>query len=291
MKYMGFTSNQLQYMRDGERLTQNLKIEVERALGVTKLKSQIKRHTYICSPPGAGKTFTVMQVAKEHKVPMLVIQGIQSLNAFVIELATRVYHSNSDDEIIVWVDDCDSMFTTADGLNLWKGAVDPNRNMVSWGKNMISQIGQFEKSEHAAHNLIGEALIGFEKASGIGVEIPTDQVRFIVTSNIPLPDSDEAKFRGTVHLGAFADRFRYKNYDLTPEESWGWLAYLGMENDILGLSKAKKYLLLDWMYWNWERLRSKSMRSLLDYAEDMINYPKDYTNHWNISLKKIKVKR
>lgn len=285
-----FTHHQNYLIQRGDLLTDQLKSKVSQALGVTKLKIATKRHVYIFSTPGAGKTFTVMKTAKDNGIKTVNIHGVASMNAIAIKLAVAKY-LNPLDEIVVWIDDCDSVFMDEDALNVMKGALDEERNTFTWGKNMTGQINRYLASEDPNQILIGEALQSFQSVGVVGVEIPTDNMRFVITSNKDLtpPASLNKVKRVTkrmMHEAAIRDRVIYEEFNLSDDDSWGWIASVVMSTDILGLDDAQKHYLLDWMHNNWAKLPATSMRAVKELAADMINYPTDYPDRWDLWLSK-----
>lgn len=281
-----FTSEQEYFITQGDKLSDELTLRALQALGVNKSPNETKRHAYIFSPPGAGKTFTVQAVADKHKIKPIKIQGVSSLNAFVTHMAVAVYLRPTGD-IIVWVDDCDSLFMEADGLNLMKGAMDEERNELSWGKNLTAQIMSYEKSSQPNDLIRAAALRSFQPEGGVGVVIPTDRVRFIVTSNKKLTKPTDPKAMTNakkMHESAICDRVAYKEFDISDKESWGWIASVLMKNNILGLKKEQKQILLDFMWNSWSKLPSGSMRAVKEYASWMLDHPKDYPDRWNLTL-------
>jgi hypothetical protein len=287
-----FSDNELHLISKGRLLTDDLQHKVLAALGLLKLDYEPKRHCYIYSPPGAGKTFTVKTLAKHHNIKLNEIQGVASLSAVTAKLATAVYLAKGK-PITVWIDDCDSLFTDADSLNVIKGALDSERNVWSYQKNLTNQILNYINSESANLQLIGTALESFQIPGQVGVEIPTDNVRFVITSNLQLtpaqalvkPDKPFWKPPAKLmHEAAIRSRVIYVPFKLSSDESWGWLASVVMSNPIMDMTEAQKHILLDWMHVNWAKLPDPSMRSVMEYAAQMQNYPENYINLWNLSL-------
>ena len=287
-----FTSEQQYYIDRGDKLAEALQQTAARALGVAKQKVQVKRHAYIYSPPGAGKTFTVQATADRNKVKLVKIHGAASMNFFVTSVACAAYCADGK-EVVVWIDDCDSLFMETENLNVMKGALDDERNVLAWGKNMTAQISTYEKSENPGDQLKAAALRSFQPEGSVGVEIPTNNIRFVVTSNKSLqsPNSD-LKTAKKMHEAAIRDRVNYVEFDIDDKESWGWVASVFLNNDVFKekthkLTKEQKHILLDWMWTNWKRLPATSMRAVKDYAAIMINNPKDYPDHWSLTLRKV----
>jgi len=285
-----FTHKQ-QYLIDrGDKLTDKLKEKVSLALGVTKLKVATKRHVYIFSTPGAGKTFTVMKTAADNNIETVNIHGVASMNAIAIKLAVAKY-MKPNKEIVVWVDDCDSIFMEEDALNVMKGAMDEERNMFTWGKNMTGQINRYLASEDPNQNLIGAALTAYQTPGTVGIEIPTDNMRFIVTSNKDLTAPSQLNkvkrvTKRMMHEAAIRDRVIYEEFNLDDDDSWGWIASVVMSTDLLGIDDTQKHYLLDWMHSNWAKLPATSMRAVKELAAEMINFPDDYPSRWDLWLSK-----
>ena len=286
-----FTHKQ-QYLIDrGDKLTDQLKTKVSQALGITKLKVETKRHCYIFSTPGAGKTFTVQTLADQNGIKLVKIHGSVSMNAMTVQLATALYLAPKDKELIVWIDDCDSLFMDEEGLNVMKGALDEERNLFVWNKNMGGQINRYLQSESDIDKLRGEALSSFQSVGTVGVEIPTHRMRFIITSNKDLtaPNSLNKSNKVTkrmMHEAALRDRVIYEEFNLNDDDSWGWIASVVMNNNVLDLDNVQKHYLLDWMHANWQKLPATSMRAVKELAAVMLNYPAEYPDHWDLALSK-----
>lgn len=281
---MAFTSEQQRLIAETSKYTDLLEKRVAHALGTKKQKVEVKRHTYIYSPPGLGKTFAVIKAAEKHGIEMVKIQGAASLNAIVTQLACAAYMIKTG-PIVVWIDDCDSIFTHLEGLNVMKGALDEERNVLAWNKNLTIQIQNYAMSVSKADNMKAEALKAFQQPGSVGVEVPTDRMRFIITSNRSLTaPSMPLTSAKKVHEAAIRDRVNYYAIDLTAKQSWGWGANVLMDSDMLGLTKAQKEKLLHWMFAHWSRLPGNSLRTVKDYAAAMLNSPEDYVAEWEATL-------
>jgi len=285
-----FSHEQQKFIKQGERNTAKLQAMVKHSLGLSNQEVESKRHTYIFSPPGAGKTYTVQSIADAAKVPLIKIQGASSLNAFVIKLATAVYahqqgHLCCPNGLTIWIDDCDSLFMDAEALNVMKGALDEERNIVSYNKNLTMLINNYLKSESSSDQFIGMALSSFQTSGSVGLEIPTTNVRFIITSNRQLTaPSEDLNTAKKMHSAAIRDRVSYKAFDLKRNEQWGWVASVAMSTDVYKLSAAKKTELLVWMYDNWDNLPATSMRAVKELAAMMVNNKTEYLSDWDMYL-------
>lgn len=290
-----FTAEQVYLISEGKIKTDQLKEVVEIALGVIVPKVKNKRHTYIQSPPGAGKTLTVLTTADTHKIHLHQIRGHQTMSDLALKIATIVYKANGKHSYI-WIDDCDSPFSDPKSINVMKNAMDREINKFSWSANWSRMRESYLNSDNPNDVVKGEAITRYQAADGNGVDVPTDNVTFIITSNDELVSQGEVeliragKIKGKRftkmmnHQPALQDRLIYKPISLTPKQSWGWVAYIVMNNDILGLDESQKHRLLNWMMANWHNLRSTSMRAVVEMGEEMINHPTDYTDYWKTYL-------
>jgi hypothetical protein len=280
-----FTTKQRQNMERGEIMTQQLELKVTDALKKTDVKFRAKRHHYIVGPSGIGKSVTVRNTAKKHRIKLIEVIGVATMNAMAIQLATAAYDAK-DKDIFVWIDDCDSVFMDRISLSVMKGALDEDRNVFSWNKNMTAQIQIYENSENEMDQLRARALRHYQTKDGVGIAIPTDNISFIVTSNHPLAPSNPApKKARQIDEAAIRDRVAYAEYNFDRELSWGWTAAVTMKNNIFGLTKTQKRELVEFLDNHWDHLPSTSMRAIKELAAEMVNYPENYPDHWLSHLK------
>lgn len=280
-----FTTKQRQNIERGEIMTQQLELKVTTAFKKADVKFQAKRHHYIVGPSGIGKSVTVRNTAKKHKIKLIEIIGVASMNAIAIQLALAAYNAQGK-ELFIWVDDCDSVFMDRTSLSVMKGTLDEDRNVFSWNKNLSHQIQVYENSENEKEQLIAEALRHYQNKDGVGVSIPTDNINFIVTSNHPLAASNPTPKRPRqIDEAAIRDRVAYAEYSFDRDLSWGWTAAVTMKNNIFGLTKTQKRELVEFLDNQWDRLSSTSMRAIKELAAEMINYPDNYPDHWLTHLK------
>ena len=278
-----FTTSQKQFIEDGRKRNDKLANMILVALGLKRMEVDPKRHYYIASNPGTGKSFTVRETAKANKIDLITISGSISMNVLAITLAYAVY-KKPNDKIIAWIDDCDSIFSDAESLSVMKGALDEDNNLFTWNKNLAWQIQKYEKSTDHIDLARADAIRKFQTIGG-GIAVPTDRVTFVITSNKFLTaPGEKLNSPRKMNEAAIRDRVNYIDYRLTQDESWGWIAYTLTTSDLGNLKAAQKQILLDWMYNNWNRLASTSLRSIKDLAADMTNYPGDYPDHWEDRL-------
>lgn len=289
IKFKPFTTEQQYYLTQGKIKSQQLTANVYYGLGIDTKVVNPKRHSYITSGPGAGKTYTVNSAIEKKKLKVIKIQGSASMNAIVIQLAVALYLKPKG-EIIVWIDDCDSIFIDKECLSVMKGALDDDRNVLAWNKNLTNQINIYLNSSGPNDVIKGEALKSFQPIGSVGVNVPTDRVRFIITSNKRLmyPSQANPNKITEVNESSINDRVNYFPFDLDWKDSWGWMAYNVLQAKTIGaqivMTLEQKYLLLDWMWANWSQLGSTSMRGVQELGADMLNYPRSYPDHWQARL-------
>lgn len=288
-----FTKQQQQFIQQGADKHEQLLERVALGIGTKKLKVQASRHTCITGAAGLGKSFSVQQELKKFKGPNIKLNGAASMPSLARDLALMVYlhlQSKSKDDLVVWIDDCDSIFADADAMNVMKGALDTNDDPAFvWGKDVSRDIERRLNSNIKADQLLAEAMLQFRSEGEnniVGLRIPTDRVRFIITSNHRLATtSDELKTKKQQNESAIARRCSYWHIDLNAQENWGWLATVTLGSKLFELTKAQKEELLSWMWDNWSRIAGKDLSHVKELAATMVNYS-DYQRRWSLTLKK-----
>lgn len=288
MNLKPFTSFQQEYIKRGKLLTDQLTEKVIHSLGKSQLKHNPKKNHYIAGPSGTGKSVTVRETAKKHHIELVEITGVTSMSALAITLACSAFLSQGED-IFIWLDDCDSIFMDRVSLSVMKGALDKDRNIFAWNKNLTSQIQAYERSNAEQDKIIAKALREYQPIGNVGVEIPTENMTFIITSNHFLkPSNPPPKTSRGKDEAAVRSRVAYTEYNLDANTSWGWIASITLSNKILGLTVNQKHILLDWMFTNWNNLPDTDMRAVEELAADMLNYPNNYPDHWETRLNVIR---
>jgi len=284
--FLYFTSRQKSAIENGFRLTERLEKYAEQAFGLRPDLVETKRHTVIWSPPGAGKTFTVNKTAAINNIKPVKFHGKASMNAFVIKMAYEVKY-NPSNKIIVWIDDCDTFFSDSESLNVMKGVLDEDRNVLGWDVNMTSEIAKAEKN---GDNDIADALRSFQSPGSVGVEIPTDKCRFIITTNKKLATKQEIE-KSAVKMDEHAvrDRVNWRAFDISDEEAWGWMASVLLTNDVFkekgfSLSADQTYMLLHTFHSYWKDLSANSMRTVLEAGALLYNSPDSFTDEFEQSF-------
>lgn len=245
-------------------------------------------HTYIYSPPGLGKTYTVNQSLKEAGVPFFELSGAVSMFAFGVSLAVINYMAPKGQKIIISVDDCDGILKNEENINIMKNVLSGKR-IFAYEKSLQSQISNLTGIQQDAINF-------HSSDERMGFSVPTDNMIFIFTSNFRLPDDDEvseARQKGgtknvlKVHRNAIRSRCKTMDFDLDKSEHFGWMADVMLTEELNScLTEESKHIILDWVWKNWERLTERSIRTLEKMSETMCEEPDDYEMAWEIDYLK-----
>lgn len=243
-------------------------------------------HTYFFSPPGLGKTYTVLNHLTKSNSRFIKVSGNVSMFAFGIQLAVINYLNPEKETIVIYVDDCDEIFKTEASCNTMKDVLDGNRTFT-YEKSLASQWSNLSSiQQEAIHHYQGEGKMGFS--------VPTDNMVFVFTSNFKLPIDDEvriAREKGKskqvlfAHRNAIRSRCRVSDFDLNWEEHWGWIADVTLNTDCLdqwGVTLSEKLIIVDFLWNNWARLTERSIRLIEKMAGTMRENPESYRPIWEL---------
>lgn len=276
-----WSSKQKNVIDHGYSLTKRLERYVETAVGIRPDQVSTKRHTIIWSPPGAGKTYTVNKTCKMNNIEPIMFHGMTSMNAFAIRMAVEACYNHNKDKV-VWIDDCDGFFMDNNALNVMKGVLDEDRNVLGWNVNMGNEIS---KAEKAGNDIVANAIRRYQN-EGVGMEVPTDGFRFIITTNKKLASKNEAtKKQKCMDEHAVRDRVNWRAFDITKEEAWGWMASNILSSNVFAddgfeLDNQQTYLLLEAFYQNWDRLAANSMRTVKEAGAMLYNSPETFRDEF-----------
>jgi len=256
--------------------------------------NQRRPHTFISSKPGLGKSYTTQKLLDQYQSNYLPIAGHASLWNFAVQLAEIVYNIPKNQSAIVWVDDCDKIFTGETNCNMLKNMLEGHKKLM-YNVDVSNNIAKLRDSNP---HLV-DILESFKTSRGLGIEIDCSNLVFIVTSNIFLPDADavtasEGKKGYNQIVGQHALRDRCKTKDLVMEwqDLWGWIADIvindGVLDDIIGENNTQvQEEILEYLWNNWANLKEKSVRTAEKLAEDYIDYAPNHRNHWKANYVKI----
>ncbi len=277
---------QLTALQEGQSQRKRLTHIVKKA--VKSSPSASYPHTYIYSPPGLGKTYTVTESLKEMDVPFFELSGAVSMFAFGVSLATIKFKMPKDQTIIISVDDCDGILKNEENINIMKNVLSGKR-IFAYEKSLQSQIGNMTPLQQQA--------IEFHSSDDrMGFTVPTDNMIFIFTSNFRLPTDDEAALardkggnKNTLvgHRNAIRSRCKTMDFELNKHQHWGWMADVIL-NEIVNdcLSEKDKHTILNWVWNNWDNMTERSIRTIEKMAETICEEPEDYLMAWEIDYLK-----
>ena len=277
------TTIQLSAISEGKqqrfRLTSNIERAVTSEIGVSY------PHTYIYSPPGLGKTYSVLKELERKGVNKVEITGAQSMYAFGVNLATIKYLAPNE-KIIIIVDDCDTIFNNEENINIMKNVLSGNKSFV-YNKNIGSQINKLSRIQ-------AQAVESFRNETQLGFQVPTDNFVFIITSNIKLPTDEDVYGKGAkntisikkTHLYSIRSRCNTVDFDLTKIQHYGWIADVVL-NDLDNLDHQLKNEIVDWLWENWENLIERSIRTVEKMIQTYKLNNSGYLELWNLDFLKI----
>lgn len=280
-----FSRTQLQHIENGSAKRNRLKKIAEKA-SLASIDSAYP-HTYIYSPPGLGKTFTVNQSLDNAGVEHYTISGNISMFSFGISLAVIDYSIPKDEVVVIVVDDCDEILKNAQNINIMKNVLSGNK-VYSYEKSLQSQWSNLS-------DLQKQAIEAHSDDSRMGFEVPTDRFIFIFTSNFKLATDDDVKIarekglqKAVIlgHLNAIRSRCKPADFELNDNEQWGWIADTILNEDCIDVTDEDKIILLDWMYNNWDSMAERSIRTAEKMAEVMVEDPTGYRDSWEIDYLK-----
>lgn len=243
-------------------------------------------HTYFFSPPGLGKTYTVLNHLLKSNARFIQVSGNVSMFAFGIQLAVINYLNPEKETIVIYVDDCDEIFKTEASCNTMKDVLDGNR-IFTYEKSLASQWSNLSSIQQ-------EAIRHFQVEGKMGFSVPTDNMVFVFTSNFKLPIDDEvriAREKGKskqvllAHRNAIRSRCRVSDFDLDWEEHWGWIADVTLNTDCLdpwSVTLSEKLIIVDFLWNNWARLTERSIRLIEKMAGTMRENPESYRPIWEL---------
>jgi hypothetical protein len=291
-----FKSKELNLLvESGKFVDENSRDFIKGALGLRKKKVEATRHTILSGPPGVGKTYGTQDECNKGNVKYITIEpGSTDIN-IAIRLACGVYSLKKNEELVVLLDDADDLvFSDYETLNRWKIAmadVNYEQGIIPTYNHMSSMTNTLlTLQKDPSKKDVVKAINAFIPKDSLGLSIPTDKVRFIVLCNLDLEDPKAFGRSGKIKsaIPAVLDRMLYKRINVNWEKQWGWAAYVLGETqpfDKYKLSIEQKVELMQWMYSNWDKLRSTSYRTVRKLAAAMINDSESYLDEWNNELK------
>lgn len=234
-------------------------------------------HSYIYSVPGLGKTHTVNDAMSKNGINYVTISGNVSMFAFGVQLAL-INYLNPNEVTVVSVDDCNEILKDTSNINIIKNILEGNR-VFHYQKmlgGLISQLDELQQRAIQSH--IVEGTTGFV--------VPTNKMVFVFTANERLPYDDEVNGKKVkdrmIHLNAIRNRCRVYDFVMEPMVQWGWISdvILNVLPPVVKVPNNVKEECCVFMYQNWDKMKTKSIRTAKMMCEDYIKNKEDYQFIW-----------
>ena len=247
-------------------------------------------HKFVFGFPGIGKSYEITNHLNESGTRYLMVTGNVSMFAFGVQLAVINYSNPMQERIIVFCDDVDTLVATESSCNQLKSALHGPR-VFTYEKSLQSQWNNLS-------DLQKEAIKYHQEDGKMGFQVPTSSMSFILVSNIQLPTDDEVrlareKSKGKssllAHKNAIRSRCMVQDFSLTNGELWGWIADVILNTECLGqfnMTDEEKFIILDFIWENWESLTERSIRLIEKMAIIKNEYPDTFKSVWEIDFLK-----
>jgi len=270
---------------------------VRKAMNPDQLRGTFKLDTILSGSTGIGKTYNIVKELENSGAEHFVLQGSQSMFAFATRLMLEHHlfqakkKKNSElQKLIILVDDCDSFLSNKESMN----------NLKSMTGKEGSRWFQYNKAiqEHMMTPEMLTILDDYRNPNGAqGFKVNCDDIIFVLTTNTPLPSENHAnnyvKKHGPTNRGArlldlaaIRRRFNTKDFILSKEINWGWIAEVTMNDNLIEhifedktLAERKLYI-LDWIWNNWEKMMEHNIDTVLDLALHMHESPSEFRDIW-----------
>ena len=247
-------------------------------------------HKFVFGFPGIGKSYEITNHLNESGTRYLMVTGNVSMFAFGVSLAVINFSNRSQERLIVFCDDVDTLVSTEASCNQLKSALHGPR-MFTYEKSLQSQWSNLSELQR-------EAIRYHQEDGKMGFQVPTSSMSFLLVSNIQLPTDDEVrlareKSKGKAsllaHKNAIRSRCMVQDFSLTNAELWGWIADVILNTECLNqfnMTEDEKYIILNFIWDNWESLTERSIRLIEKMAIIKNEYPDTYEMVWGIDFLK-----
>jgi hypothetical protein len=266
-----------------------------RFLQVVSKLPQIKEddiypHKFIYGYPGIGKTYEINKQLETSDVNYVMVTGNVSMFAFGVQLAVINYLNPNQEKAIVFCDDVDTLVATESSCNQLKSALHGPRKFT-YEKSLQSQWSSLSEIQK-------EAIKHHQEEGKLGFSVDCKTMSFILVSNIQLPTDDQvrdAREKGKgkasllAHKNAIRSRCMVQDFSLTNAELWGWIADVVLRTDCLkqfDLDQEEKFIMLNFIWDNWEQLTERSIRLIEKMAILKKEYPDSFQSVWEIDFLK-----
>lgn len=273
-----------------------------RASKVDEIRGDFKPDTILMGSTGIGKTHWTTDSLDKLDIKYVKIRGSVSFFNFCANL--MLSHSefikkrnNSEEKLVLFIDDCDSLFQTEEGRNALKEMSEKQGPDRKLSYNKIIQ--EFLLSEAQLMVLDNYR----PKNGGTGFSVDCNDMIFIFATNFALPTENEANSYSKKNpatpranrlqsLAAIRRRFTCRDFILDKATNWGWLAHVTLTDNslvksILGdeLYEKHKYEILNWVWNNWDVMTEHNLDTIKSLAMDVKEYgPDGYIDVWESSF-------
>lgn len=288
-----FNQKQLRALEDGVMIMNHFDSEVR--LAVSGIYDRlIKKHWAFTSMPGVSKTTKIIGILSKSGINYHMITGKKSMRDFLYQLCFLVdqYKPSKDNPLIIFIDDCEFLFADNENMNVFKVMIGTQRT-ATWSNNAaLEGVRKLPKP-------MQDSIMKYRLKSSEGFEFSTNNVHFIIASNIKFPTEDEAARKQAISPGpaaeklvskaAIGDRMNTYHIDFNSwEEQWGFVANEilvnpNFANGEFQFSLEEREQMVKFTWDNFHQLKSKSFRCYEGLAQDMLRYPDTYLDKWNSS--------
>ena len=231
-------------------------------------------HFYIYSQAGLGKSYTVKKTFENAGIKNYsIINGGLTMNGFINEIAVIVRQLKKNEHYYVYLEDCTGLFNNEENCNIMKNVLRDEKT-ISYHKNPTKILGDATAVQR-------EALTYFMSDNN-GINIPTDKLIFIFTSNRKLPTQDEIRRPIDNDLYAIRSRVNPVDFYMKPTTMWGYITdiILSSPNILKSVPQKVKEEACQFLMDNWSIFNSRSIREMERMIEKYVKYPKDYKTKW-----------
>jgi hypothetical protein len=247
-------------------------------------------HKFVFGYPGIGKSYEITNHLETSGARFLMVTGNVSMFAFGVQLAVINLLNPDQERLIIFCDDVDTLVATEASCNQLKSALHGPRKFT-YEKSLQSQWSSLSELQK-------EAINHHKEEGKMGFTVDCKSMTFILVSNIQLPTDDEvrvAREKGKgkaslmAHKNAIRSRCMVQDFSLSNAELWGWIADVVLRThclDLFEMDEDEKYVILDFMWDNWENLTERSIRLIEKMAIIKKEYPDTFQCVWEIDFLK-----
>lgn len=289
-----FNSKQTAALEAGESIYKRFQYEVEMACNGNYVKF-IKKHWLFSSMPGLTKTTLIVKILDKSGLTYYEITGKKSMRDFLYQLCYIVdkHKPTKSKPIIIFIDDCEFLFASNDNMNIFKVMIGKQKLATYSNDAALTGLNKMPAD-------MKKTVLKYRLKSSEGFQFSTDNVHFIIASNVKLPSEEEARAKESKSPGPTAEKMvskaaiadRMNNYHIdfeTWQEQWGYVANQILNNPYFGdgefdFTYEERVQMVKFTWENFDKLKSKSFRAYEGLAQDMIHYPDSYLDKWNSSV-------